>query len=160
MKIFLPLTCLLIVIGFGSCSKSSDPDPVPVPTKTDQISSGAWKYDTGGADIDRNGTIDFQGSAILPGCLLDNTASFKRDNTGIGDEGATKCNTTDPQSAPFNWNFADAEANLVVSNNIFTILNGKFKIVALSATNFSLTKDTVITAISPQPIALIVNLKH
>ncbi len=159
MKIFsVPLCLLTFTISVLSCDKKSDPPAGP--TKTATISSGAWKYDTGGADVDRNGTIDIQGSSILPACALDNTITFKVDNTGVGDEGVTKCNAADPQTAPLTWNFTDAEANLVMSNNIFSILNGKFKIVTLSTTNFSLSKDTVITAISAQPISLVVNLKH
>ncbi len=158
MKIFsLPLSLALLCTTFASCEKKSDP---PALTKTQNITAGSWKYESGGVDQDRNGTIDIQGSSILPTCALDNTITFKEDNTGIGDEGATKCNSVDPQTAPLSWNFADAEANLIMNNNIFAILNGKFKIVALSATNFSLSKDTIITAISTQPISLVVNLKH
>jgi hypothetical protein len=142
-------------MGYLSCSK--DKDPAPAPTKTDNISAGSWKYDSGGIDQDKNGTVDIQGSLFFGTCLLDNTITFKKDNTGITDEGSTKCNSSDPQSAPFNWNFTDAEANITVSNNIFSPLNGKFKVVALSSSALTLSKDSTI---GPLNASLIVNLKH
>ncbi|MDB5206896.1 MAG: hypothetical protein JWR72_1971 [Flavisolibacter sp.] len=156
MKIFSLLTCLLIGIGFWSCSKDSDPAPVQ-PTKTDNISSSAWKYESGGVDQDKNGTIDIAGTTLFGPCSLDNTITFKKDNTGITDEGSIKCNGTDPQSAPFNWSFADAEANITISNNIFSLLNGKFKVVSLTSSAFTLSKDSTI---GPLSVSLIVNLKH
>jgi hypothetical protein len=156
MKIFTLLTCLLIGIGFWSCSKKSDPAPTQS-TKMDNISSSAWKYESGGVDQDKNGTIDISGSSLFGSCSLDNTITFNKDNTGITDEGSTKCNSTDPQSAPFNWSFADAEANITISNNIFSLLNGKFKVVALTGSAFTLSKDSTIGSLS---VSLIVNLKH
>ncbi len=101
MKIFLVVTCLLTVICFLSCSKDSGPDVISAATKLDNISSGAWKYESGGVDQDKNGTIDIPGSALFGSCSLDNTIIFKKDNTGITDEGGTKCNSSDPQSAQY-----------------------------------------------------------
>lgn len=146
--------CLLV----AGCQKSGTDGNQT--TKTDHLTASAWKYESGGADPDRNGTIDLQASAFLPPCNLDNTATFNKNNTGVADEGAAKCNTTDPQSGNFTWSFADGETSLNMNTTIFTLLNGRFKIGALNATALTLTKDTVITAISSQPIQLIVNLKH
>ncbi len=157
MKIFSVLTCLLPVICFLSCSKNSDPDVISAATKVDNISSGAWKYESGGVDQDKNGTIDIPGSTLFGSCSLDNTITFKKDNTGITDEGGTKCNLGDPQSAPFSWNFTEAEANITISNNIFSLLNGKFKVVSLTSSAFTLSKDSTI---GPLSVSLIVNLKH
>ena len=36
-------------------------------------------------------------------------------------EGATKCNTTDPQSVPFSWTFAESESKLTFQNSTATI---------------------------------------
>lgn len=160
MKIF----CSLAVCGtflLIACNKKSDP-PVNQPSKTDHISASAWTYENAGIDNDKNGTIDLPLSAIaptfIPACLIDNKISFNRNNSGSVDEGPSKCNATDPQTSNFSWNFADNEANLNISNNVFALLNGKSKIVSLTATNFTLSKDTTIAPLGN--VALVVALKH
>lgn len=155
MKNFSFLFFLLMSsTGFFGCQKKSDP-----PTKTDHISSAPWMHESSGVDGDRNGTIDFTFAATgtVPPCRLDNILTFKKDNTGITDEGALKCNTSDPQTSNFGWGFADSETALNINGNVFPVLNGKFKIMALTATSFSLSRDTVINS---QNVAVIVNLKH
>jgi hypothetical protein len=157
MKIFSSfLYLILFCVAFIGCDKKSDPAPT-TPTKTDNISSGPWIYESGGVDQDKNGTIDIAGSLLFGTCVLDNKISFKKDNTGLTDEGMAKCNTSDPQTAPFNWNFADAEANIVISNNSFSLLNGKFKVVSLTNSAFTLSKDSTIGTLS---VSVLVNLKH
>lgn len=153
MKILCCLQALAFFMLVVSCNKKSDP-----PSKTENISAAAWTYDNAGVDGDKNGTIDFALTASsIPACRIDNSLTFKRDNSGTTDEGATKCNAADLQVSAFAWGFADNETNINVSGNVFPLLNGKFKILALTATNFSLTRDTVI---SSQNVAVIVNLKH
>jgi hypothetical protein len=95
---------------------------------------------------------------MIPTCLTDNKITFSRNNTGITDEGASKCNTSDQQTTNFNWSFADNEANLNISNNVFALLNGKSKIVSLTATNFTLSRDTTVPIFNN--VALVVSLKH
>ena len=161
MKIFSSLGFLLIAnLVLVSCDKESDPDPQES-AKTNHISASPWKYDNAGLDNDRNGTIDVALSVLAPGaiqaCRIDNILTFKKDNTGTTDEGASKCNNADPQTTNFNWNFADNEANLTISNNPLAILNGKSKIVTLSETAFALSRDTTIGGTN---VTLLVTLKH
>jgi hypothetical protein len=158
MKIFS--TALLLFTGFSlfllSCQK--DPAPATTSAKTTNITTSAWLYEGGGVDFDKNGSVDYPLPAgTLAACQLDNTLKFNKDNTGVADEGTTKCNASDPQTATFRWNFADNENSLQVNGNLSPVLNGSFKILALTATNFSLSKDTVL---SSQNVAIIVNLKH
>src|SRR5689334_21372937 len=126
MKIFSSLLLLIIlVLSFLSCQKDSHAQSTP--TNTDYITTSTWAYDTGGVDADRNGTIDLAvNTSNYTPCRLDNIVTFKKDNTGITDEGATKCSSTDPQTTSFNWSFADNETNLNISGNVFPLLNGKF----------------------------------
>lgn len=128
----------------------------------DHISSSAWVYENAGIDGDNNGTIDVPLAMLLPNqlpaCLIDNKITFNRNNTGIVDESTQKCNAADPPTANFNWSFADNETNLTISNNVFALLNGKSKIVSLTATNFTLSKDTSIVPVGN--ITLVVSLKH
>ena len=146
MKIFPSILCLTLTLFCIRCQKKSD--PTPTVTKSDHITASAWKLEDAGFDQDKNGSIELSAIASLPGCVVDNTISFKKDNTGITDEGATKCNTTDAQSTPFNWSFADAEENITVSNSVLAQINGKSKIVLLTATNMTLAKDTTVLGMS------------
>jgi hypothetical protein len=161
MKIFFALvSAALLSTLFVGCGKDEEP-VIPEPTKTDHISASAWTYENSGIDQDKNGTIDVPLSTLAPGliqtCRIDNSLTFKRDNTGTADEGGTKCNMADAQTTVYNWSFADNEANLNISNNVFALLNGKSKIVTLNATNFTLSRDTVILSTN---VALVVTLKH
>lgn len=162
MKNFSLGLCLLATVSLVACSKKSDLEPVQ-PTKTDNISASAWTYQEAGLDANRDGMVDAGGSlttllpTLVPTCRTDNFITFKKDNTGLVDEGATKCNMADASQTSFNWNFADNEANLVVSNNVFGLLNGKSKIVALTTTSFTLTRDTVLGG-TTYPIVVL--LKH
>lgn len=157
MKIFPSILCLaFFACAFISCNKKSN-QQTPQPTKTDHLTASSWKLNAAGVDQDRNGTIDFSVMALIPACVIDNSITFKRDNTGVTDEGASKCNAADPQTTNFNWSFANAEANLNISNSVLGQLNGSSKILELTETSLSLTKDTVISGITA---GVIVQLKH
>lgn len=163
MKIFSAGLCAAaLLLAAESCSKKSDPEPEQ-PLKTETISASAWTYQDAGVDLDRNGAIDPNGSlaaidpSLVPPCRTDNLLTFRKDNTGTVDEGTTKCNAADAAQTSFNWNFADGEANLLVSNNVFSLLNGKSKILSLTATSFSLTRDTVMGGFT---VPVVVLLKH
>ncbi|RYZ30614.1 MAG: hypothetical protein EOO10_02240 [Chitinophagaceae bacterium] len=161
MKIFSSLIGIVLpALLLTNCQKKSDPEPNQT-TKTEIISSAAWKYDNAGIDNNKDGTIDIPLSSIGPGilqaCQTDNLITFKKDNSGQVDEGATKCNTADATTTNFNWNFSDNETNLNISNNVFSIMNGKSKIVALTNTNLSLSRDTTLLGSN---YTLVVSLKH
>ena len=161
MKFFSSFIGLILLSqAFTGCQKESDPAPAQA-TKTDLITKSSWKYDNAGIDNNKDGTIDLPLAAVAPGvilsCQTDNLITFKSNNAGSVDEGATKCNATDATTTNFNWNFADNETNLNISNNIFSIMNGKSKIVALSETAFTLSRDTTLVGTN---VALVVTLKH
>ena len=155
MKNFPSILYLTLAFLLIQCKKESDPPPQP--TKTDHITASPWKLEDAGLDQNKDGSIEFSVFASLPACLVDNTISFKTDNTGLTDEGSQKCNTSDPQSTAFNWSFADGEANINISNSMLAQINGKSKIVALTATNMTLAKDTTALGLSGWAI---VKLKH
>lgn len=157
MKFFSEGFCLIALLAFTSCSKKSDPQPA-AQTKTDLLVASSWKVNDVGLDQDKNGTIDLSLLSQVAACQADNTILFKKDNTGVTDESTAKCNTADPQTTVFNWSFADAEANINVSNSILTSINGKSKVVELSAAALSLSKDTTITGLGATTI--LVKLKH
>jgi hypothetical protein len=153
---FCALGCLLL---FGSCKKDKKQEP----TKTDLITSSSWKYESGGIDQDRNGTVDFtfESTGLLQPCILDNTGTFHADGTGVADEGATKCNASAPQTTPFTWSFASNETLINVNGQALFGLGGQFKVVELTSTRLELSKDTLVNFGGvPLTVSLIANLKH
>lgn len=157
MKIFSTLLLLSLAIGvFSNCKKEERP---PEKTKKELLTAGAWVHESSGVDVDKNGTIELslEAAGVQP-CRLDNVLTFRSDNTAVADEGASKCNTTDPPTTQFSWQFADNETALSVSDNVFSQLNGRFAIRTLNSTSLSLSRDTTMPGVGN--VAVIVNLKH
>jgi len=154
---YTTLSSLLFVLFLVSCGKK---DATPAaPTKTEVITQASWKYDNAGIDGDRNGTIDFPPpSGVLTPCVTDNTLTLSSNGTGIVDEGTAKCTTTDPQSVPITWSFTDNETSLKVGGGGILGISGQFKILELSTTKLSLSKDTTVPILGT--VALIAVLKH
>ena len=151
-----------LALGLVSCDKDED-DPPAGPTKTEMLTASEWKYDNGGADQNGDGTIDFtfEQTGVVQPCRLDNTAKFNTDNSGLTNEGATKCNMADPQTAPFTWNFLNNETTIFVTGSGFFGFGGQFKVKNLTTTSFTVTKDTTINFGSiPMAVTVIANMKH
>lgn len=143
-----------------SCDKEENDPP---PTKEEILTNGSWKYESGGVDQDKNGTVDISFSTIplIQPCILDNTVSFSAGGTGVASEGATKCDPAAPSTTTFLWSFNSSGTEINLTGGLLG-LGGKFKILTLTDTRFSLAKDTTISFGGgiPQNIALIVNLQH
>lgn len=157
MKFFYAVVVILLLVT--ACKKDNDS-----PGKAELLTSAEWKYDNGGIDQDRNGTIDIPlaTTGLLLPCMMDNTGLFKMDGTGTTDEGPTKCDPSLPQTTSFTWKFSNNDTEIEVIGTGLFGLGGKFKILALTDTKFSLSKDTSIAFPGAPPIAvgLIVDLKH
>lgn len=152
-----PLFFALFALSVVSLSCDKNDNDSNGENKTEIIAQGSWKYDNAGIDQDKNGTIDLPLPAgTIPACATDNTVTFSTNGTGIVDEGSTKCNTGDPQTFPFTWSFANNETTLNIGGGNVLGASGQFKIVELSATKLTLSKDTVIVI----PVAIVVSLKH
>jgi hypothetical protein len=136
------------IILFAACKKDSDNNNQK--TNTDLLVQGSWKFDNamvGGSDV----------SSLIQGCQKDNTITFAAAGTGTLDEGATKCNSGDPQSNPFTWNFATNETVLHVSASLFTGGSSDFNIVTLNDTQLVLSQNIDIAGTSQNAI---VTFKH
>jgi hypothetical protein len=136
-----------------SCKKDSTTSA----TKTDLITKSAWKYQDAGADMDKNGTIDLSISSQLQDCEKDNTLTLRADGTGTLDEGATKCDPSDPQSSNVNWNFSNNETFINFTGTGILGISGQFKLLSLTETTLSFSKDTTL---SGTPISLLIQLQH
>jgi hypothetical protein len=140
------LILMLVCFSFFACKKSS----TSVKTNTELITQSSWQFDNakvGGSDV----------SSLLQGCQKDNTLVFTSAGTGTLDEGATKCNSNDPQTDPFNWNFASNETMLHVSAVLFTGGSSDFNIVTLNDTQLVLSQNVDIAGTSQNAV---VSFKH
>jgi hypothetical protein len=141
-----------------SCSKSSSSDTNNTNNeKVTLITQTAWKYDTSGIDINKDGIIgtgDF-GDGSVEACTKDNTYLFKKDSTGTMDEGALKCSSSDPQTLPFTWSFTNNQTALTATFS--PILSGGVNIVSLTDTKFVVYKDTSYLGAN---VRYLISLKH
>lgn len=152
----------LLSIGFiiWGCNKDDDDDNNnDVQAKTQLMIAAAWKFDTAAIDSDKNGTPD---QAFPPGfgieeCIKDNTITFKSDSTGNLNEGAEKCESTDPDNTAFNWWFKDNGAILYSPDPIFGGFSGDAKVIELTGTKLRVTKE-VTTQLGTANVVL--DLKH
>jgi hypothetical protein len=140
------LILMLVCLSFFACKKSS----TNVKTNTELITQSSWKFDNAmvsGADV----------SPFLQGCQKDNVLVFVSAGTGTLDEGATKCNSSDPQTDPFTWNFASNETVLHVSAVLFTGGSSDFNIVTLNDTQLVLSQNITVSGTSQNAV---VTFKH
>jgi hypothetical protein len=103
-KHLLSLVAILIIAGLSSCHKD---DPKPL-SKTDLISR-TWKVT--GTTV--NG-IDIFSST--PACQKDDLWKFTKNGTITFDEGATKCDPSDPQTETSNWSFTENETKIKLTS--------------------------------------------
>lgn len=145
-----PVIVALILAGFTffACKKDDDDKVTPV-TAVDLLASGAWKIDTVGFDADKNGTIDEAvPSGFLEECDLDNTLTFNKDGaTGVADEGATKCDPSDPQTINYGYQLKNGDSVINFTGDLPDELKGDVNIITLSNTQFIMSKRIVVAPV-------------
>jgi len=146
------LTFILLLITTVSCSKSDSPAPVAPKSKTILLTQTAWKVQTVGLDANKDGVAESDVTSLITACKLDNTYTFKTDGSGTMDEGAAKCNGTDPQTQAFTWVFKSTETIL---SGTFSFTNSDASILTLNDTNLIVAYDD-----SGSGSHLIATLKH
>jgi hypothetical protein len=123
---------LLAAIALGGCKKNDNNSPTPTPTRTDLLTAKNWRVTTA--------TVMLAGMP-LPGaieaCSLDDIFKFSADKSLLHDEGATKCDPTDPQTDKGTWSMpSDAKLTVTLPNSSYP--DGTFDIKELSATTMHL----------------------
>lgn len=119
---------LLAGIIFSACQKKTEPQ---TQSKSEMLTSSSWKFDkatSGGADV----------SGFINACYKDNIITFSAGGNGTLDEGASKCNSSDPQTTNFNWTLTSNETVLTVTGAIFAGQSGNFTIITLTTTQLVL----------------------
>jgi len=128
MRAVIRTLCLAIasVAVFSSCNKDDDKSS----SKTKLLTSGTWKIilaeekENGGAWED---VTDIQ---FAP-CTQDDRLKFSEPNVITSDEGATKCDPSDPQTQTGTWAFVSNGQGIDLDGELYDIdeLNGHtFKI--------------------------------
>ena len=139
---------LALIVVLPSCDKDDD-DPPSTKTKTELLTTGTWKFSTAtssGADV----------SSQIPACIRDNTYTFAVAGTGTLNEGATKCNSADPQTSNFTWNWASNETVLHVSTVLLPGGNNDFTVVSISETQLVISQVINVGI----PLTVLVTLIH
>ncbi len=97
-KIAFAIAILFVAL---SCTKKSDPEL----SNTDKLCGKAWKIVTATITPALNGTTDYL--AGFDACQKDNLITYNTNNTWVSEEGATKCDPSDPQQVvkgTWSWN--------------------------------------------------------
>jgi hypothetical protein len=119
------LLILITVVSFTSCDKDKD-DP-PAKTKTELLATGSWKFSSA--------TVSgFDVAGFIQACQKDNILTFQANGSGTVDEGVSKCNTNDPQTNSFTWNFTSNESILHVSAVFFTGGSNDYNVISITET--------------------------
>lgn len=122
-KLFTIISFSIAIFFIGSCNKNDSPPP----SNTDHIIRAAWKFDkatSGGFDV----------SSFIDNCYKDNTITFTANGNGTMDEGASKCDASDPQTVNFTWNFTNNGSTLNVTGGIIAGQSGSFTVLTLNET--------------------------
>ncbi len=147
--LFLILIAFIVTQGCGKGSVVTG-DPITYNTKTELLAKSNWKFTAAFS----NG-VDVSGS--LAACQKNNTILFVNGGGGSIDEGPTKCNTLDPQTSLFTWNFDTAETTITISTILFTGGSNLFTIVSLTDASLVVSQNMTIGG-TPQNVIL--NFSH
>lgn len=142
-SLLFALTCMAFVFVISGCSKGGDDTPAPK-TKTELITKANWKF----SDAKVSGVSV---ASFIQSCQKDNILTFLAAGTGTADEGATKCNMSDPQTNPFTWSFQTNETVLFVSTPFFSGGSSTFTIVSLTETELVVWQTITLSGV-PQNV--------
>ena len=140
-KTFKPLLILMtltVAITMG-CKKDKEQ------TRMDLLTNGQWKVIsftvTPPVDLDGDGDVDSDAYALMDACERDDYFIFKRDGKYEINEGATKCDASDPQTEVLDWSFVNDEKELIMDGDRLTIHELSGSRLRLSGSVFGVTAD-------------------
>jgi len=108
---------ILSVAVMAGCKKDDNKSK----SKTELLTSGSWKqtsvYFSPAVDFDGDGHEENEVINLYPPCSKDDLLTFKTNGTAVSDEGASKCDPSDPQVIETtNWKFSDDETKILIGN--------------------------------------------
>lgn len=114
------IALLLLLTGATitlSCNKDEDKNTNTAKTKTELLTAAPWKrtalISTPAYDWNADGTFATDILTTMWPCEKDNLDIYKANGIFETNEGATKCNPSDPQSWTVTWVFAVNETKLI-----------------------------------------------
>ena len=118
---------LIAVFVFVSCKIDKNYIPATAKTKTELITMGSWKrtalISNPAYDWNANGVFDTNILNTMFPCEKDNFETYQSNGMVVTNEGATKCNLSDPQTWSVTWRFGDNETKLIWDgNDVYTLL--------------------------------------
>ncbi|MCS6794777.1 MAG: lipocalin family protein [Raineya sp.] len=128
--IYFALMLSVAFIGVFSCKKK-DPEPTPR-----QKILGRWKMTAGSITIGGNT------EQVAP-CTLDDITEFKTGDVYTIDEGATKCNSSDPQTRSGTYVLNEAGTTLTINDPSIGI-GIVFQVLELTNTTLRIKADNVL----------------
>ncbi|MGQ0737545.1 MAG: lipocalin family protein [Bacteroidota bacterium] len=144
---FLAAALPAILFLFSSCDKD---DNTPK-TKRELLTQASWKF--------KSATINgSDASGLIATCEKDNILFFAAAGTGNINEGATKCNATDPDSVPFTWSFSQNETVINLSSAFIT--GGETNVTLVSLTETELVVSFFYTPPVGPSREMIVTFQH
>jgi hypothetical protein len=137
---------LLGVASLSACKKDSEPAPADN-SPTGLLLAKNWRVTAQNLTVTSsvlNTNVDMYATYYSNACQRDNFIKFNADKTLTADEGAMKCNTTDPQTKAGTWSFSsnDTKLNLVDPTQGGAPI--PFDIITLSATTLHI-RYTIVT---------------
>jgi hypothetical protein len=114
MKNFKMILALLAIasVSLSGCKKDDDE------SNTDKLTDKNWKMTALTVDPPLNvgGTMISNVYPQIPACQQDDLTIFNDNGTVTFDEGATKCNSSDPQSTQGTWTWNTNETILSITD--------------------------------------------
>lgn len=114
------ITILAItVLAIASCGKKTTTNTSTTSkTKTQLLTQKTWKLTNVRYKINSGSWVDAYGT--ISSCVKDNIVTYSTSGAYSIDEGATKCNTSDPQTyISGTWNFQNSETQLATVTSTF-----------------------------------------
>jgi hypothetical protein len=127
---------ILAALVLGSCKKNSD-NSSPAPSKTDLLTAKNWRPTTASISVTAAGQTSSLGN--LDPCNADDFIKFGTDKSLVHDAGATKCNSTDPQTEKGTWDMPSDGKLAITLPATSALPSGTFDIKELTATTMHLS---------------------
>jgi hypothetical protein len=133
-----------VTLLFSACKKSDD-DSGTGGSRKSTLTSGKWRITASTATIEYPapaGTQTMDALKLFPSCQIDNLIGYNSDGTMTIDEGATKCNSSDPQvKTGGSWALLDNDSKLRLTDNGTTVTAS---ITAFSSSSMTVSVDTTV----------------
>lgn len=121
---------------FTSCKKD-DEDPKPK-TRTELLTAKSWRVTAATASVGAT-TQDLYAST--PACSKDDFTKFNANKTTTFDEGATRCDPSDPQTSAGAWDLTSGDTKLLIQETTSSTSGELYEIVELSESTLKIKQS-------------------